>query len=324
MEILSGLDALRSLPRGAVLTIGNYDGVHLGHRRILETCRNLARRSCAGQVAVITFEPHPLTVLRPEAAPPRLTPPSLKERELCLAGVNFLVVLPADASVLNLSAEEFWAILREDVAPAAIVEGEEFFFGRDRAGNSETLRRWATDAGIAVEVVPAVRVALTDLSLVRVSSSLVRWLLLNGRVRDAAICLGRPYVLEGEVTVGRRRGRTLGVPTANLRCTGQLIPADGVYVGRCAIADRAYPTAVSIGTMPTFNETVRTVEAHLVGFEGDLYGRTIQVSLIDWIREQRRFESVEALKARMAQDIEWTVRRQDLNPAAQIVSAETH
>jgi len=324
MEILSGLDALRSLPRGAVLTIGNYDGVHLGHRRILETCRNLARRSCAGQVAVITFEPHPLTVLRPEAAPPRLTPPSLKERELCLAGVNFLVVLPADASVLNLSAEEFWAILREDVAPAAIVEGEEFFFGRDRAGNSETLRRWATDAGIAVEVVPAVRVALTDLSLVRVSSSLVRWLLLNGRARDAAICLGRPYTLEGEVTVGRKRGRTLGVPTANLRCTGQLIPADGVYVGRCAIADRAYPTAVSIGTMPTFNETVRTVEAHLVGFEGDLYGRTLQVSLIDWIREQRRFESVEALKARMAQDIEWTVRRQDLNPAAQIVSAETH
>lgn len=324
MEILSGLDALRSLPRGAVLTIGNYDGVHLGHRRILETCRNLARRSCAGQVAVITFEPHPLTVLRPEAAPPRLTPPSLKERELCLAGVNFLVVLPADASVLNLSAEEFWAILREDVAPAAIVEGEEFFFGRDRAGNSETLRRWASDAGIAVEVVPAVRVALTDLSLVRVSSSLVRWLLLNGRARDAAICLGRPYTLEGEVTVGRKRGRTLGVPTANLRCTGQLIPADGVYVGRCAIADRAYPTAVSIGTMPTFNETVRTVEAHLVGFEGDLYGRTIQVSLIDWIREQRRFESVEALKARMAQDIEWTVRRQDLNPAAQIVSAETH
>lgn len=323
MEIRNGLDALRNIAHGTVLSIGNFDGVHLGHARILRTCRSLADQPPGRPITVVTFEPHPLTVLRPEAAPPRLTPQSLKERQLCLAGVNCLVVLPPEPEVLNLSAAEFWAIVRNDVAPSAIVEGDEFFFGKDRAGNTELLRRWAGEAGIALEVVPPVRVALTDLSLVRVSSSLVRWLLLNGRVRDAAICLGRPYMLEGEVMEGRRRGRTLGVPTANLRCTGQLIPAEGVYVGRCTIADRTFPAAVSIGTMPTFEENRPTVEAHLVGFDGDLYGRTLQVCLIDWIREQRKFESVEALKAHMAQDIEWTVRRQSLDPAAQVIPAPT-
>jgi riboflavin kinase/FMN adenylyltransferase len=148
------------------------------------------------------------------------------------------------------------------------------------------------------------------MSVVDVSSSLIRWLIAYGRVRDAAICLGRPYALTGEVIHGNHRGRTIGVPTANLKCEDVLIPADGVYAGRCTIDGKPHAAAVSIGTNPTFRDRQRSVEAHLIGFSGDLYGRTIRVELLDWLRDQWKYNGVEPLKKQLSRDLEETLARQ--------------
>jgi riboflavin kinase/FMN adenylyltransferase len=250
-----------------------------------------------------------LTVLRPELAPPRLTPIEFKNRLLAEVGVEHLVVLPPSPDVLNLSAEAFWAILRDEVRPAHLVEGETFTFGKGRGGTIAKLREWSQGTSIQVTIIDPVEVPLLDLNVVPVSSSLVRWLIANGRVRDASICLNRPYALFGPVVKGFQRGRQLGFPTANLQVESQLLPADGVYAARCTVAGKTYPTAVSIGTLPTFNETTRQVEAHLIGFDGDLYGQTLQVEMIDWLRDQRKFPSLDALKHQLAKDLQETVQR---------------
>lgn len=321
MKILDGLAGLRQLPAGAVLSIGNFDGMHIGHQRLLARARELKAEKNAAGVGVVTFEPHPLTVLRPEAAPPRLTPPADKRRLLEAAGVDVLVVLPPSHEVLDLTAEQFWQILRDQVRPSDLVEGGSFNFGKGRGGTIDTLRNWCAQSQIRLHVIDAVKMPLLDLQVVPVSSSVIRWLLANGRVRDAAICLGRAYELEGTVVEGARRGRELGVPTANLKCDEQLIPADGIYAGRCDIDGRSWPAAISIGTNPTFGQNPRTVEAHLIGFEGDLYGRTLRVELIDWLREQWVFSNPEDLKARMGQDIRETLARQNDNPERSIAAA---
>lgn len=310
---------LRKLRAGSIMSIGNFDGLHLGHARILETMNKL-REPTSGdaRLAVVTFEPHPLTVLRPELAPPRLTPPQLKETLLEQAGVDDYVILPPSKDVLGLSAEEFWAILRDEVRAAHLVEGSTFNFGKDRRGTIGRLREWSAGTSVALHIVDAVSVPLLDLQIVPVSSSIIRWLLANGRVRDAAICLGRPYVLEGQVVEGHHRGAQLGVPTANLCCIDQLIPADGVYAGRCTIDGKTYSAAVSIGKAPTFGDEQRQVEAHLIDFTGDLYGRTMQLELLDWIRDQMRFPGIEKLKEQIARDVARTSALRDQNPSRAI------
>ena len=300
MRASDGLDGLRGLPPGAALSVGNFDGIHLGHRRILQTMAGL----CGGcPRAVVTFEPHPLTVLRPDLAPPRLTPPALKRSLLAEAGVDDLVTLPPTPDVLGLSAEQFWAILRDSARPIHLVEGGTFTFGKGRGGTVGRLREWSAGTGVAVHVVDPVEVVLPNLHVVAVSSSLVRWLVSHGRMRDATACLGRAYVLEGRVVHGQHRGRTIGMPTANLDCGEQLIPADGVYAGRCSVDGIPYPVALSIGTNPTFGDPSRQVEAHLVGYSGDLYDRELRVEVGDWVRETVKFDGVKALKAQMRRDV---------------------
>jgi riboflavin kinase / FMN adenylyltransferase len=319
MNIHQGLDGLRQLPAGSVVSIGNFDGIHLGHRRILEVAESLRAQAPSHRVAVVTFEPHPLTVLRPGHAPPRLTTSAMKRALLDDAGVDDLVVLPPSQRVLDLTAEQFWGLLRDEVRPAWLVEGPTFNFGKGRGGNIDRLREWAAAAGVGLRIVEPVSAALLDLQVVPVSSSVIRWLIDLGRVRDAAICLGRPYALEGPVVKGHRRGRAIGVPTANLDCGEQLLPADGVYAARAeAGGGTTYPVALSIGTLPTFGPNARQVEAHLIGFDGDLYGTTLHVEVIDWLREQRKFNGVEALKARLARDIEDVLERSGINPAVPI------
>lgn len=303
MQIFHGLEGLARLPKRAVAAIGNFDGIHLGHRRILQTARELAN-SEGTAFAGVTFEPHTLTVLRPEFAPPRLTPPAIKQAIIESLGADFLVILPPEPQILGLSAEQFWHILRDEVQLAHLVEGTRFRFGKNAAGNIDLLREWSASSPVCLHVVESVEVSLLDLHLVPVSSSLIRFLLDFGRVRDAAICLGRPYLLSGVVSKGFARGRELGVPTANLKGEDQLIPTDAVYAGRCALDGEIYPAAVSIGTMPTFGQNVRQVEAHLVGYNGDLYGRTIGVELLDWLRDQHKFPDVHALKSQIMRDIE--------------------
>ena len=286
------------------MSIGNFDGIHIGHRKLLELADAMRANSASGRVAIVTFEPHPFTVLRPELAPPRLTPPHTKQALLEAAGVDDYVILPPAPEVLNLTAEDFWAILRDEARPAHLIEGNTFTFGKGRGGTIERLREWSSASNITLDVVAPVDAVLRDLTIVPVSSSLIRWLVAHGRVRDAAICLGRPYTLHGDVVRGFGRGRQLGVPTANLHCDDQLIPADGVYAGRCAVDGKTYAAAVSIGSLPTFEQRKFQVEAHLIGFDGDLYGRTIDVEMLDWVREQWKFDGVEALKRQIARDIE--------------------
>ena len=309
MKVLEGLAGLQQLPAGCVMSIGNFDGMHRGHQRLLRHMQELKTSSGAAEIAVVTFEPHPLTVLRPQNVPPRLTPPRMKRHLLAAAGVDTLVELPPSREVLDLTAEQFWQILKDQVRPSYVVEGSSFNFGKDRRGTIEKLREWSAGTPIQLHLIDAVRVALLDMLMVPVSSSVIRWLLAHGRVRDAAICLGRAYSLEGTVVEGAKRGREMGVPTANLSCVDQLIPADGVYAGRCTVDGKTWPAAVSIGTNPTFGDNPRTVEPHLVGFGGDLYGRTLQLELVDWLRDQEIFGDVESLKARIAQDIHETLSR---------------
>ncbi|MEO6436035.1 MAG: riboflavin kinase, partial [Tepidisphaeraceae bacterium] len=213
-----------------------------------------------------------------------------------------------------------------------LIEGGSFTFGKGRGGNIDRLREWTAETGstagsggnpqgIALDIVDPVTVPLLDLSVVAVSSSLIRWLLAHGRVRDAAICLGRPYALRGVVVEGFKRGRTIGAATANLRCDNQLVPGDGVYVGRCTIDGQTYPAAVSIGSLPTFDHRKLQVEAHLVGFNGDLYGQTLEVELLDWVREQRKFSGVEPLKTQIERDLLVVRARSTLTPNRPIAVA---
>jgi riboflavin kinase / FMN adenylyltransferase len=325
MNTFEGIDGLRNVPHGAVMAIGNFDGIHRGHAQILETMKSL--RTCDAtpterRLAVVTFEPHPLTVLKPQFAPPRLTPPLLKRALLEAAGVDDYVVLPPTRQILGLDAQEFWRILRDDVQPAHLVEGPTFNFGKNRGGTIQRLREWSAGTAVQLHIVEPVMVPLLDLTIVPVSSSLIRWLLANGRVRDVAICLGRPYVIEGVVVKGYQRGRTIGVPTINLDCEDQQIPMDGVYAGRCVIDQIDYPAAVSIGSAPTFEGAKWQIEAHLIGFEGDLYGRVVRLEMIDWIRDQRRFGRIEELKDQIARDIDMTRVLSLIDPAIPVASLE--
>lgn len=315
MNVREGIEGLKQVLAGSVMSIGNFDGLHRGHQSILAQMKSLRDTSGAGQIIVVTFEPHPLTVLRPEMAPPRLTPYPIKQRLIEEAGADELVILPPTHDVLDLTAEQFWGILRDDARPRHMVEGSSFNFGKDRGGTIDKLRQWAAGSAVQLHIATAVQVPLLNLHVVEVSSSLIRWLIAYGRVRDAAICLGRPYALHGTIVRGFGRGRQIGIPTANLSCKDQMIPADGVYAGRCRIGDTTYPAAVSIGTMPTFGENQRQIEAHLIGFDGDLYEQVIAVELLDWVREQVKFNGIDRLKQQLARDFDEVRDRMSLDPA---------
>ncbi len=282
------------------MTIGNFDGVHLGHQQIVRSAREIAG---VRPLVLVTFEPHPLTVLRPEFAPPRLSWPQEKLDLIARLGVDRCVVLPPTPETLNLSAEDFFAILRDRARVKHLVEGRDFNFGKARRGNISTLGPWCQSAGIGLSIATDVEVSLSDHSIISVSSSLIRWLIAHGRVRDAAACLGRAYCVQGVVGRGEQRGRTIGVPTANLGEIQTLLPAAGVYAGRCNIDHRSFPAAVSIGTKPTFSGEQLAVEVHVVGFNGDLYNQTLAVELTDWVRDQMKFPGIDALRLQLARDI---------------------
>jgi riboflavin kinase/FMN adenylyltransferase len=305
MNVQHGLDALRQVPAGSTMSIGNFDGVHIGHRAILDAA--VAKRDAAGggEIVAVTFEPHPLSVLRPQLAPPQLTPSPTKHALLRAAGVDRLVVLPPTPDVLGLPADAFFAILRDEARVRALVEGPDFNFGKARSGTIDSLRAWCARDGVALKVADDVHVTLEDRSTVPVSSSLIRWLITKGRVGDAARCLGRPYRIEGAVVGGEKRGRTIGFPTANVACDANaLLPADGVYAATCEVDGRRYAVALSIGTKPTFHQNfVVTVEGYLLDFAGDLYGRTLALDLVAWVREQRKYPSLDSLIEELHRDV---------------------
>jgi riboflavin kinase / FMN adenylyltransferase len=301
MNVLRGLNALRTLDAGSVMSIGNYDGLHIGHRAIIEHMNGL---NSSGERIVVTFEPHPLTVLRPHLAPPRLSAMPAKLRMLSEQGIDRVIVLPPDDEVLNLSAEDFWKLLRDQTRPQHIVEGNAFNFGKARSGTIEQLQQWAVGTGIQIHRLSNTECILSDRSIVPVSSSVVRWLLAHGRVEDARICLGRSYEVTGKVVAGFRRGRTLGVPTANMESTDQLIPGDGVYAGHCVVDDKHFSAAINIGTAPTFTQQKHQLEVHLLNFSGDLYGQTLTIHFNHWLRDQMKFSDIYALLSQLKRDIQ--------------------
>jgi len=297
----------------AVVTIGNFDGVHLGHQALVARATTEAARRRVRCVAV-TFDPHPAAVLRPEAVPPALQP--LEERVALLRalGCDDVEVVTFDEGLAAMSAERFVAsLLVERLAAEAVVVGEDFRFGHRAAGDVALLRTLGDRAGFAV--IPVGLVALGDRP---VSSSALRALLAAGDVEAVASGLGRPFSLTGEVVAGDGRGRTIGVPTANVAVgAGRALPADGVYACRASTEDgRTDPAVVNVGWRPTFDGTTRTIEAHLLVDDApDLYGRGLTLAFVARIRGEERFADAEALVARI---------REDVAAAASVLAASGH
>jgi riboflavin kinase/FMN adenylyltransferase len=289
------------------LSIGNFDGVHAGHRALIALARQVAGHS--GKVVAVTFEPLPAARLRPEAAPARLSTAEARRRLLVEAGADEVLELEPTPDLLGQSPEGFVAMLRSRLPFGAIVEGEDFRFGKGRAGDVAMLRAIGERDGFRTLVMPGIEIELGDLTMGRAASSLVRWMLRQGRVDDAARLLGRPYAIAGVTASGDRRGRTLGFPTANLAdgsWGGTLLPADGVYAGVATLPDgRERIAAISIGTKSTFGGTRRTCEAHLPGesLPLDWYGWPIGLAFTRWVRGQMRFAGPEAIAAQIARDL---------------------
>ena len=304
MKVYQDTDSIDDAMRGAVVSVGNFDGVHLGHQRILRTAHALARVSSAA-VVVMTFDPHPLTILRPGRAPDMLTPWDEKIHQIERAGADAVVRLAAEPSILSLSAEEFVReILIKRIHPSYIVEGPNFGFGRGRTGDVRLLARMSAKGGFQLHVVEPYRLSLGGGRQTVISSTVVRERLKAGRVRDAAACLGRPYSLVGTVVRGAGDGKKLGFPTINLDVGGQLIPAEGVYAGVAEVAGRRRPAAISIGHRPTLGGTPLVTEAFLLDDSGDWYDARARLVLVERLRDQVKFDSREALTEQIAQDVE--------------------
>ena len=282
------------------VAIGTFDGVHLGHREVIR-----------GSDTVLTFDPHPLAVIHPEATPKLISPLAVKRDLIASLGVEEMVVIPFDRGFSEQSAEEFVAeVLIERLGAARVSVGENFRFGKGARGTAEFLR---SHDEFEAHVVPLVEVAGET-----VSSSHIRGLIAAGDVGAAAEFLGEPFLFEGEVVSGDRRGRELGVPTANIVPDDAYVaPGHGVY----AAAAERYPTAVNVGVRPTFDSgRGLLVEAHLIGFEGDLYGKQLRIAFLERMRGEKRFDSVEALVEQMQADLlqarEIAGRKQSARPSA--------
>ena len=291
-------------PRRAV-AIGTFDGVHLGHREIIRTAVDMAGERALRSM-VLTFEPHPLAVLRPELRPAVLTPPTLKAELIDPLGADELLVAPFTRAFSRVKAERFADMLMgPPVGAEVVVVGESFRFGHKGLGTVDMLRQRARSRGLAV-IVPEL---VTSPDGKPISSTRIRRLIAQGDVAGAARLLGRPHVLEGSVVPGAQRGRALGFPTANLEVAGELaLPERGVYAGLATIEGRSWGAAVNVGVSPTFAEDgdrppVR-VEAFLLDYAGpDLYGAKVRLAFLERLREERRFDSPEALVAQVHDDV---------------------
>ncbi len=284
---------------GHVVTIGNFDGVHRGHASLLSAVVAEGRRRGLPSVA-LTFEPHPLRVLRPESAPLRLTTPQERERLLHAHGIDRVQVLTFDDDLAHLSAEAFLDRLVADVHPAAILIGEGFRFGHRRQGDTDVMRAHGEQHGYDTIVVP-----LLGDGESRRSSSAVRAAVVRGDVATAETILGRRFRVTGQVEHGEARGRDLGFPTANLAIPSEMcVPGDGIYAAFARVEgiERSLSAMVYIGSRPTFDGGERIVEVNILDFSGDIYTRTLEIEFVAWIRGDQAFVSADALVERMKQD----------------------
>ncbi|MCX7415944.1 MAG: bifunctional riboflavin kinase/FAD synthetase [Planctomycetia bacterium] len=315
--VLSAAGRWTPTAAACAVTVGNFDGVHVGHLAIVNRLLAVAHRLDVPAV-VLTFDPHPASIVRPTAAPVALSTPARRAELLALLGVDAVLVQPTDRQFVTLEAEAFYAeLLHARLRAVAIVEGNDFRFGANRKGDIRLLGELCAADQVALETVsPVMRDGQP------VSSSRLRAMIAGGRVREAAEMLTAAYRVSGNVIEGARRGQAIGFPTANLSAIATLLPAPGVYAARAAVAasestaaGAVWPAAVHIGPNISFGETAVSVEVHLIGFTGNLYGCVLNVDFLDRVRDTQKFASTEELTLQLAKD----VRR-----ASQIVQEPCH
>jgi riboflavin kinase/FMN adenylyltransferase len=297
------LDEVPDAPEGRAIALGTFDGVHLGHRRVIASASDWAHAH-GTRSSVVTFDPHPLQVLSPDEPPKLLTTTAVKGSLVEQLGLDEMIVIPFTRELSMVDPDAFCRdTLSGRLGARHVSVGENFRFGHAAAGDADYLR---SRPEFETEVIPLIESVGET-----VSSSRIRDLVSTGAMAEAAELLGGPFVLEGRVVEGAARGRELGMPTANLQTPRDVIvPAAGIYAGRARLADgREVPAAISIGVRPTFEEDgEQKVEAYLIGFEGDLYGDTMQLAFLDRLRDEERFDSPEELVDQMQRDVE-QVRR---------------
>lgn len=289
-------DELATVDEPLHLALGVFDGVHLGHRAVIERVVEAARRD-GGLAGVVTFDPHPIRVLAPDKAPRALLATlDHKAHLLAQLGVEILLAIPFDAAFAQVGAGDFLdQLFRASVKTIAV--GDDWRFGKGRQGDVAMLKRFSESQGFTLEAVPPV---MADGE--RISSTRIRQAIRDGNVAAAADMLGQPYSVEGPVVEGRKLARQLGFPTANV-VTGEVqLPPDGVWCVMASCDGSTYRGVANLGMRPTVDGTTRALEAHLFDFTGDLYGKTLEVTFVSYLREERKFESIEALREQIQLD----------------------
>ena len=284
--------------KGSIVALGNFDGFHLGHQAVVNRAISRAFHERRPTI-VATFDPHPVRFFKPDVPPFRLTSLDQRERLFAHAGADAMLVFEFNAALASMDAEAFVAdVLAKQIGAAGVVTGDDFSFGKGRSGDVALLRDLGDRHGVAAEAVPQV-----VLDGERISSGRIREMLVAGEIGKATHMLSRDYAIEGVIQRGDARGRDLGYPTANIRLGDYQRPKYGIYAVRVRLEDeREHAGVASLGVRPTFQPPEELLEAHLFGFEGDLYGQIIEVALHGYIREERKFDDLEALKLQMRED----------------------
>ncbi|WP_343521568.1 bifunctional riboflavin kinase/FAD synthetase [Sphingomonas sp.] len=300
MERLDGAVAVPAHLRGGIVALGNFDGFHRGHQAVVG--RAVERARTAGRPAIVaTFDPHPMRYFRPQTPPFRLTTLDQRQRLFAEAGADAMLVFGFDAALAGLPARAFAEQrLVELIGAGGVVTGADFTFGKGRDGDVSVLRALGDELGFSVDTVTAVEAADEV-----ISSSRIREALQAGKPREAAALLTRPFAIEGMVEPGAKLGRELGYPTANIQIGNYLRPRYGIYAVRGRLPDgRVLDGAANLGIRPSFDPPVELLEPYFFDFSGDLYGQTIEVELIEFLRDEAKFDSLDALKAQIAADCE--------------------
>jgi len=300
MHVLTGTEGIPAELREAFITIGNFDGVHLGHRFIFQKLILEARKENR-KALLVTFVPHPKMLLHPERRPfYLLTTIEEKIKLLEALGLDALILIPFTLEYAQTTAESFILdVLWKNLQVRKIFIGHDYSFGKDKRGNEDMLTAFGKKLGFDVAVINAVAVGDTV-----ISSTRIRAAILEGDVKTAAMLLGRPYNVSGTVIEGKRRGAALGFPTANIKPNKELLPAKGVYAAIVNLDGKRYNGALSIGLNPTFGDVQLSMEAHLMDFSGDIYGKYVDVLFIERIREERKFPGPEMLSLQIKKDAE--------------------
>ena len=307
MQLIENLDDIKSAFKNAVITIGNFDGVHIGHQSLFHEVIERAD-AIDGTSIAMTFEPHPIRVLKQNGHPPLITLYDQKVELIEKSGIDVLIAVPFTKEFAEITAKEYVLdILIERIGARIIVVGEDYTFGKDREGNINLLRSYAEALDIQVEVVDWI--PISKKSTDRISSTRIRELVMDGRVRDAQKLLGRHYQIKGEVVTGRNRGgKLLGFPTANINLHDELCPKPGVYAVTVESMGKTFKGVANIGYSPTFDDYEFTVEAHILDFDNDIYGQTIRVNFVQRIRDEIKFSSIEELSDQITKDVSFARR----------------